>query len=63
MAVADDNKGHIVDFLKIFMKIFHIFLRKKRGKNFSRDIFDYFLVSTCSQGYYAYYKNSFENHA
>ena len=62
MAVADDNKGYIVDFLIIFIKIFHIFFRKKRGKNFSRDIFDYFLVSTCSLGYYAYHKNSFGTH-
>ena len=40
MAVADDNKGHIVDFLKFFMKIFDIFWRKKRGKFFSRDFFE-----------------------
>ena len=59
MAVADDNKGHIVDFLEIVINFFDIFFHKKAWEKLSRDFFDYFLVSSCSQGYCASYKNTF----
>ena len=51
MAVGREVKGHIVDFLKIFINFFDIFLTKERGKKLSRDFFGFFLVSTCSPGY------------
>ena len=47
-AVADDNKGHIVNFLKFFVINYDIFLRKKRGKIFLRDFFELLLVPTRS---------------
>ena len=50
IAVARDSRGVMVDFLKILMKKHVNFSKKKRGKIFSRDFFEFFWVSTCSRG-------------
>ena len=34
MAVGRESIGQIIDFLKIFVEIFDIFLEKRRGKNY-----------------------------
>ena len=34
MAVGREYIGQIIDFLKIFVEIFDIFLEKRRGKNY-----------------------------